>query len=79
MYLKLHEFQGLWRCEGLESGTIFSEIPFDTQVEWVDYDEKVQYYMGLVLNHHNTDNKLLRLPNLSPLWMWWESGLVHPE
>ncbi|GJJ09443.1 hypothetical protein Clacol_003665 [Clathrus columnatus] len=33
--------EGSWRCEGLDSKTIFSDMQFEAEVEWVDYDEKV--------------------------------------
>lgn len=32
--------QGIWRCVGLESGTVFPEVDL-SDGEWVDYDEKV--------------------------------------
>lgn len=38
--------QGTWKCVGLESGTVFSEVDMD-EGEWVDYDEKV-----MLISHH---------------------------
>ncbi|PVF98322.1 DUF866-domain-containing protein [Serendipita vermifera] len=32
------EPNGIWRCVGVESGTVFSEV--DLGEEWTDYDEK---------------------------------------
>ena len=32
--------QGIWKCKGVESGTVFSEVDL-TEGEWTDYDEKV--------------------------------------
>jgi hypothetical protein len=32
--------QGIWKCVGAESGTVFSEVDL-SEGEWTDYDEKV--------------------------------------
>ena len=32
--------QGIWKCKGLESDTVFPEVDLEDG-EWVDYDEKV--------------------------------------
>lgn len=32
--------QGIWKCVGQESGTVFDEVDL-SEGEWVDYDEKV--------------------------------------
>jgi len=34
--------QGIWKCEGVGSGTKFTEVDLDGDAEWVDYDEKVR-------------------------------------
>jgi hypothetical protein len=31
--------QGVWKCVGVDSGTVFDEV--DLSEEWTDYDEKV--------------------------------------
>jgi len=32
--------RGIWKCEGVDSGTKFTEVDLDGEGEWVDYDEK---------------------------------------
>ncbi|KAF8527885.1 DUF866-domain-containing protein [Hysterangium stoloniferum] len=32
--------RGMWKCEGIKSGTKFSNVDLDDGGEWVDYDEK---------------------------------------
>ncbi|KAF8587316.1 DUF866-domain-containing protein [Ramaria rubella] len=34
------EPRGIWKCEGTESGTKFTDVDLGGEGEWVDYDEK---------------------------------------
>ncbi|KAI0257465.1 DUF866-domain-containing protein [Lactifluus subvellereus] len=38
--------RGTWKCEGLESGTPFTQFEFEGG-EWVDYDEKAKLPVGI--------------------------------
>jgi hypothetical protein len=38
---KQRTHQGVWKCRGVESGTLFADIEFPDR-EWTDYDEKVR-------------------------------------
>ncbi|KAK7694942.1 hypothetical protein QCA50_002130 [Cerrena zonata] len=38
--------RGTWKCVGVESGTVFSEVDLD-EGEWVDYDEKAAQPVGV--------------------------------
>lgn len=44
--------QGVWKCIGAESGTVFSEVDLD-EGEWVDYDEKVCHTFNLLYLYLN--------------------------
>ncbi|KAI5123628.1 hypothetical protein M0805_003442 [Coniferiporia weirii] len=39
--------QGIWKCKGVESGTIFSEVDL-SEHEWTDYDEKAAQPVGIM-------------------------------
>nr|CAG4643606.1 EOG090X0HQJ [Ilyocryptus agilis] len=41
-----------WTVEGLESGTVFSDIDL-TEKEWADYDEKAKTTVGIYELEHN--------------------------
>ncbi|KAH9982563.1 DUF866-domain-containing protein, partial [Lactifluus volemus] len=38
--------RGIWKCEGLDSRALFTEVEFDGG-EWVDYDEKAKMPVGI--------------------------------
>lgn len=38
--------RGIWKCAGLESGTVFPEVDL-SEGEWVDYDEKAELPVGV--------------------------------
>ncbi|KAI0361320.1 DUF866-domain-containing protein [Trametes cingulata] len=38
--------RGIWKCVGIESGTVFSEVDLE-EGEWVDYDEKAAQPVGV--------------------------------
>jgi len=46
--LEFVEFQprGIWKCVGVGSGTVFTEVDMDGG-EWVDYDEKAALPVGV--------------------------------
>lgn len=50
--------QGIWKCVGAESRTIFSEVDL-SEDEWVDYDEKVATMSSNV--KYSTDDRTTRL------------------
>lgn len=34
--------KGIWKCKGIDSGTVFAEVDM-AEGEWTDYDEKVSF------------------------------------
>jgi len=40
--------QGIWKCKGTESGTVFDEVDLGGEGEWVDYDEKASLPVGVM-------------------------------
>ncbi|KAI0080308.1 DUF866-domain-containing protein [Panus rudis PR-1116 ss-1] len=38
--------KGIWKCVGVESGTVFPEVDLE-EGEWVDYDEKAAVPVGI--------------------------------
>ncbi|KZT05857.1 DUF866-domain-containing protein [Laetiporus sulphureus 93-53] len=38
--------RGIWKCVGVESGTVFDEVDLEEE-EWVDYDEKAALPVGV--------------------------------
>ncbi|KAH6917474.1 hypothetical protein BKA70DRAFT_1367901 [Coprinopsis sp. MPI-PUGE-AT-0042] len=50
--------QGIWKCVGAESGTVFDEVDL-TEGEWNDYDEKSKLPVGV----SNIESEWSRAPN----------------
>lgn len=40
--------KGSWRCKGIESGMEFNELELDENLEWTDYDEKVNHEFSCI-------------------------------